>query len=203
MIVARLLRWIGVAALLAVSVPVFAAEPPHAGEAQVSIFAGSLGNALVTLIVFLIVVYILAKTAWRPLLKVLNERERTIRESIETARQEREQAQRLLADYQKQLEQARAAATAIVEEGRRDAEGVRQRLVDEARNEAEAQRERALREIRLATDSAIKELYDQTAELAVMIARSALRKSLSEDDQRRLVEESIAQMKNVDRTRLN
>lgn len=168
-----------------------------------SIFEGSIGNFIFTLIIFGLVIYILGKLAWKPLLTVLNEREKTIRESLESARKECQDAEQLLADYKAQLEKGRSEASAIVEEGRRDADVVRRRLQEEARAEADALLERARREIRLATDAAVKELYDQTAELSVRVAAGVIGKELSEDDHHRLLAESLEQMKSVDDSKLN
>lgn len=132
------------------------------------------------------------------MLKVLNERARTIHDSLENARREREEAERLLAQYQSRLDKAREDAAAIVEEGRRDGEAVRQRIHEEARQQASEIIERARREIRLATDAAVKELYDQTAELAVKLAGGIIRKELSPEDHRRLIAESLDRMRSAD-----
>jgi F-type H+-transporting ATPase subunit b len=149
------------------------------------------------------VIIILGKYAWKPLLNVLHERERTIRDSIENARRERAEAQRLLEDYKRQLEQARQEATTIVEEGRRDSEAVRQRIQEEARQQADEMIERARREIRLATDAAVKELYDQTADLAVQVASGILKREIKPDEHRDLVQESLERMKSNGQARLN
>lgn len=174
-----------------------------AGEGQSSVFAGGIGNSIITLAVFLTVVYILGKYAWPPLLKTLEERERTIRDALESARRERLEAERLLVEYRKQLEQARVEATAIVEEGRRDADAVRRRVQDEARAEAQATLERAKREIQLATDAAVTELYSRSADLSVKIASTVIEKSLSVDDHRKLVDETLERMKASGAARLN
>jgi F-type H+-transporting ATPase subunit b len=182
------------------SVPALAAE---AQEQEPSIFAGNLGNVIVTLIIFGLVITVLGKLAWRPLLTVLNERERSIRESLETARRERQAAEEVLARYQTQLEKAREEAGAIVEEGRRDGEAVRRRIHDEARGQANEIIERARREIRLATDAALKELYDHTADLAVKLAGGIIRKELSAEDHRRLVAESLDRMRAAAHTKVS
>jgi len=193
--------WAGAVLLMAhaVAAPVLAAE--QGGETD--IFNADIGNFIITLLVFGLVIGILGKYAWKPLLNVLHEREQTIRDALERARQERAEAERLRMAYQAQLDQARAEATALVEEGRRDAETVRRRLQEEARQEADALLARARREIRLATDAAVKELHDQTAELAVQLAANVLSKQLSPEEHRRLVHESLAQMKSVGTTKLN
>lgn len=172
-------------------------SPALAAGAETNIFNADVGNFVFTLVIFGLVVVVLGKFAWRPLLKVLNEREKTIRTALETARSEREAARRLLAEYQAQLDRARAEATAIVEEGRRDAEVVRRRAQEETRQEAAAMLARAQREIRLATDAAVKELYDHTADLAVHVAARVLRKQLSKDEHRQLVRESLAEIESA------
>ena len=169
---------------------------------ETNIFNADIGNFILTLIIFGLVVYILGKFAWKPLLTVLKERERNIRESLEAARREREAAEGLLKEYQARLEKARQEASAIVEEGRRDGEVVRRRIQDEARQQANEMIERARREIRLATDAAVKELYDQTAELAVRLAGGIVRKELSPSDHRRLIAESLDRMRSADRAKI-
>ncbi len=192
-------RLTGLCVFLALPALAMAADT---GE-EPNIFAGGLSNAIITLVVFVIVVTILGKYAWPPLMKRLEEREETIRGSLLHAKQEREAAEKLLADYQAQVAKARDEATAIVEEGRRDAEAVRQRMHEEARAEADQMIERAKREIGLARDAAVKELYDQTAELAVNVASGIIKKSLSPTDHGDLVQQSLEQMKAADKSRWN
>ena len=168
-------------------------EGEHAA-AEPDPFAGGLGNALFTLLIFGAVVIILGKKAWPPLIQTLSEREHAIRGALEEAKREREEADKLLAKYKEQIEQARQEATAIVDEGRRDADVVRRRIHDETRAEAADMIERAKREIQLATDTAIKELYDRTADLAVDVAGGIIRKELKATDHEALVSESLERM---------
>jgi F-type H+-transporting ATPase subunit b len=181
---------LGAVVSLTLAMPVLAAE-----EGGPDIFAGGIGNALVTLIVFGAVVYILGKYAWPPLMRVLAEREQSIRESLQNAKREREEAGRVLEKYTQQIEQARTEASAIVDAGRRNAADVSQRIQEEARQEGAHLIERARREIRLATDAAKKDIYDLAAELAVDVAGRIIRKELSGHDHRALVEESLARMR--------
>lgn len=160
-----------------------------------SLFTGNVGNAIMTLIIFGIVVYVLGTKAWPVLMKALDERERSIRGTLESAKIEREKAAKLLKDYQAQLDRARSEATAIVDEGRRDAEEVRRRIQDQARKETDEMIARGRREIQLATDAAVKELHDQTVELSIQVARGIIGKELQTDDHRRLVTESLERMK--------
>lgn len=174
---------------LAFAAPVLGTE-----GAKPDIFAGGIGNAIVTLLVFAAVVFILGKYAWPPLMRVLAEREKTIRESLEDAKREREEAERVLEKYTRQIEQARSEASGIVDAGRRNAEEVGRRVQAQTRQEAAQMVERAKREIRLATGAAKKEVYDLAAELAVAVAGRIIRKKLSPQDHKELVQESLERM---------
>jgi len=175
------------------SLLVAASEGGH-GEAEVSLFAGDLGNAFWTLLIFLLVLGVLAKFAWGPVLKGLQKREAFIRDSLLSAKQQNEQAQRQLAEYTEKLNKAREEATAIVEEGRRDAEEVRKRIVAEAKAEAEAAVRRAKKDIELARDAAVKQLHDQTILLATSIAGKIVRQELKPQDHARLMDEALQEM---------
>lgn len=187
------------------ALPALAADDAHGEDPElIRMDIGAIiGNVIVTLVVFIAVIAILGKFAWPVVLNVLNERERTIRESLESAKRERESAEQLLAEYKQQLDQARAEAAGIVEQGRKDADVARQRILDEARDETQDMTQRAKREITLATETAVKELYDQTAELSVRIAGRVIGKELSADDHRRLIEESIKEIRESGEARLN
>ncbi|MBL8879663.1 MAG: F0F1 ATP synthase subunit B [Phycisphaerales bacterium] len=204
----KVMRLAVCAAFLATSMATLAQHDPHATDAaqqshtadagagsahgsQPNIFAGDLGNVIWTTVTFALVVIILGRFAWPALVSGLAQRERTIRESLEHARVERQKAEALLRDYTAKIERARVEATAIVDEGKRDAEAVRRRIQEETRKEADETIARAKREIQLAKDSAVKDLYDQTAELAVRVAGGIIRKELRADDHRGLVAESL------------
>ena len=196
----NLLRTGALAATLLAATPLLAAEEAH-GEP--SIFAGSLGNSLVTLIVFGAVVFLLGKLAWKPVLNVLNERERTIRDSLESAKREREQAEQLLTEYKGQLDKARDEAAVLIDKGRQDAATARARILEDARGETTEMTARARREIQLATDAAIKELYDRTADLSVDVAARIIGKELSPTDHSRLIADSLASIRAEGKAKLN
>jgi F-type H+-transporting ATPase subunit b len=163
-------------------------------------FAGDLGNAIWTLVIFALVVFVLGKFAWGPILSGLQQREDFIKKSLEDAKRDRDQAEARLAEYEQRLAQARAEATAIVEEGKRDAEAVKARTVEQLQKETEAMMERAKREIGLAKDAAIKELYGQTARLATDAASRIIRQELKAGDHERLISEAIAELENEARS---
>jgi len=179
---------------MAVTLPAVAAEAPEAGGGAISPFAGDVGTAIWTLVIFGLVLFVLGKFAWGPILKGLQSRESYIRGALEKARAEREQAEARLHEYEQKLNHAHAEAQAILDEGRRDAEATQRRILEEARHEAEKITARSRREIELATETALKELYATSARLATDIAARVIGRELSAADHQRLIAESIEEL---------
>lgn len=177
--------------LLLVSAPALAAAE---GGGETNIFAGDVGNVLWTLVIFVLVLFVLGKFAWGPLLDVLQQREDFIKSSLEEAKENREAAESRLRELEERMTQARAEATEIVEEGRRDAEVLRSRIEQEAREEGERMVERAKREIQIARETAIKELYDLSGHLATEIASKIVERELQAKDHQRLIDEAISEI---------
>jgi F-type H+-transporting ATPase subunit b len=182
---------IALTALAAVllAVPALAAE--KAGEEAPSLLAGDLGNSFWTLVIFVVVLIVLGKFAWGPILSGLQTRENFIREALESAKRDREAAEARLKEYEQKLAASRAEATAIVDEGRRDAEVVKRRIEAAAKEEADKTIERAKREIQIATDTATKELYTLSAKLATQLAAQVIGRELSPQDHQRLISQAI------------
>jgi F-type H+-transporting ATPase subunit b len=173
---------------------VVASSEAGGGEAEVSLFAGDFGNAIWTLVIFIAVLIVLGKLAWKPVLKALQKREEFIRDSLLGAQQRNEEAKKLLTQYQHQLEKARQEATAIVDESRRDADEVRKRIVAEAKAESDAVAKRAKKDIEMARDDAVRQLQDQAVYLATTVAAKIVKKDLTPGDHRRLVDEALSEM---------
>ncbi|MGB6335864.1 MAG: F0F1 ATP synthase subunit B [Thermoanaerobaculia bacterium] len=169
-----------------------------AEEGEVNLFAGDIGNAIWTLVIFLAVILVLGKFAWGPMLSGLQRREQFIRDSLEQARQDREAAQAQLEEYNKKLDTATAEVLKVLEEGRRNAEVVKKRIEDKARSEAEQMVERAKREIDLAKQTAIKELYETSITLGSDIASRVLKREMNAEDHEDLIAESIDHLKELD-----
>ena len=179
--------WIATLAGALVALPAAAAEGAEPG----GVLAGNVGNALWTLVIFGLVVFVLGKFAWKPILGGLQQREQFIRASLEQAKKDREEAEARLKEYVDKLNSARAEATAIVEEARRDAEVVRRRIEEEGRAESSAIVERARREVTIAAETAKKELYEVSARLATELAGRLLGREIQAGDHERLIRESI------------
>jgi F-type H+-transporting ATPase subunit b len=162
-----------------------------------NLFAGDLGNILWTLIIFGLVLIVLGKFAWGPILENLQQRETFIHDALAKAKGDRDAAETRLAEYEGILAEARAEATAIVEEGRRDAGVLRAKIEETARVEADNTLERVKREIDIATETAKKELYTVSGELATRIASKIVRRELGAADHQRLIDESITEIQQL------
>ncbi len=182
--------------VLALPAAVQAAEgtAEAAGHEQPSLFAGDLGNVIWTVLIFLLLLTILGKYTWRPMLEALNRREQFIRQTIETAQKERAEAERTMAEYRQLMAKSKQEAQAIIEQGKRDAETARQRLAQQAQVEAEQMIGRARQEIQMAKQAALQDLRSVAADLSVNVASKIIQRNVTAEDQERLVEESLKQL---------
>lgn len=184
-------RTLQLAATLALfAAPILASEEGGQGGP----FEGNIGNALWTLIIFGLVILVLGKFAWKPILGGLQQREEFIRTSLTQAKADREAAEARLKEYSDKLVAARAEATAIVEEARRDAEALKRRFQEETQAEANQTIERAKREIKIAQETGVKELYLLTAQLTTQVASKILQREIQPSDHERLIQDSIREL---------
>jgi len=153
--------------------------------------------ALWTLAVFALLLLILTKFAWKPIMDGLEKRERGIAETIAAAHRANDEAKSMLASYERRLAEAADEVRGMLEEARRDAEATKQAIVAEARKAADDEQARAKREIGLARDEALSTIAERAGELAVGVAGKFLREKLSADDQSRLVRDSVASIRST------
>jgi F-type H+-transporting ATPase subunit b len=185
--------------LLPFLVLLFAAVPLSAAEEgeTLSPFAGNVGNAVWTLVVFVIVVVILGKFAWGPVLSLLKQREDFIHQSLADAKRDRDEAEARLKDYAAKLKSSQAEAFAIVEGARQDAERLREELRQSAHSEAGAMIKNAEREIAMQTAQAVRQIRQETADLSVTIASKLLRRNLSKEDNEKLIAEALKEIESA------
>jgi len=146
-------------------------------------------------IAFFVLLYLLSKYAFPPIVKMLEKRENTIRESLEKAEETRREAERLLEEYKKQLAEARREAQQIIEQARAQSESIRKEIVAKAEQESKRMLERAEAEMAFTREKTLAELKDMVADLAIVAASKIISKSLNKTDHLRLVEESISKVK--------
>ncbi|MEX0676288.1 MAG: F0F1 ATP synthase subunit B [Pirellulales bacterium] len=148
--------------------------------------------AIWTLVVFVILLLVLTKFAWGPIVEALDRREQNVAEHIAQAERSHEQARLLLAEYEQKLASAAHEVRELLDEARRDAEHTKQDILAEAKAGAEAEKARALRDIESAADAAMESLAQRSADLAVDLAGRILQAQLSRDDHARLIQEAMA-----------
>jgi F-type H+-transporting ATPase subunit b len=148
--------------------------------------------AIWTAVVFLLLLAVLTKFAWKPIMEGLDKREQNVADQIAQAEAANQKANDLLADYDRKLASAQEQVRAILDQGRRDAEQVGRELLDKAKEEAQAEHQRAMQQIDAAANAAIKELADQSATLAVDLAGKIVRSKLTPGDHSRLIEDAVA-----------
>jgi F-type H+-transporting ATPase subunit b len=146
-----------------------------------------------TIATFLVLLALLAKFAWRPLLQALDERQAEIRKSLDEAQQARQELERVQHESAQLIARARVDADAIVSQGRSDADRLRQDLRDTARAEAAAILRNAEKQIELQTLQAVRQIRTEAVDLSVMIAEKLIGRHLSKEDNERLIAETIQQ----------
>jgi F-type H+-transporting ATPase subunit b len=169
-----------------------AADPQGEAHAKPGLLDVNVVVSAATVAVFVLLLVVLTKTAWKPILNGLQAREKGIRDQLEGAEKANADARALLADYQNRVAKANDEARAIVEEGRRDAEALKAKLEGDARAEAQKERDRALRDIELARQQALKDIYDEVATLSTDVAGRILQQRLDPQSHRKLVDDAVA-----------
>ena len=173
------------------------ADAAHAGDeahAPGPLLSLDPGSAIWNLLIFLVVLFVLAKFVWPPVLHGLQAREQKIRGDLEGAERANAEARTLLGEYQRKLDQTHTEVQAMLAEARRDAQQAHQKIVDDAKVEAERQRTRAVADIENAKKVALSELADQTSEMAIALARQVVGRELNPQDHADLIRQSLERM---------
>jgi F-type H+-transporting ATPase subunit b len=154
-------------------------------------------QSLWVIIIFLVLLAVLYPTAWKSVLAGLKAREDKIRKDIADAEAARVKAETALKDYTAKLAAAENSAREIINKAGTDAEAVAAQIRARSQAEVEEMKEKALKDIEAAKSTALREIYDQTAELATNVAEKILRRNLNANDQRDLVAQSLDQLQDV------
>ena len=149
------------------------------------------GTIFWTTLTFLSLLFILKKMAWGPILQALEEREKRIKESLEKADEAQKETEAALAKNQEIMDQAKKEAQGLLAKSRKTAETTKDEILQKAQTEASTLLERAKREITLEREKAVDDIRKQTAELSVQIASKLIGKSLSKDDHKDIIDESL------------
>jgi len=147
-----------------------------------------------TILTFLVLVGLLAKFAWRPLLEALERRQATIAKALDDAKQARQELERLQKESAEIMRQARVEAEAIIARSRTDADALREELKQRSRAEAAAIVKNAEQQIQLETARAIQQIRHEAVDLSVTIASKILQPQVSREDNEALIEATLKQV---------
>ena len=147
-----------------------------------------------TIVTFLVLLVLLWRFAWGPILKALEERQEMIRKSLDDADQAKQELERLHEKSAQIIAEARAEAQSIVAKSRTSAETVREDVKQKAKEEAEALVRGAQRQIQLETARAIQQIRHEVVDLSLTVASKLIKKNLTHEDNDALIQDSLTQI---------
>jgi F-type H+-transporting ATPase subunit b len=184
------------ATLLSSALLLLSASPLHAQETavvdKVNLLSPHGGLMFWTLLIFVVLFFVLSKTAFGPITEAVAAREQALQDAIDQAKRDREAAAKILAEHTAQLEGARAEAQRIIAEGRSVGDKLRAGMLEETRVQQQDMLDRARREIETEKKNAIAELREQAVDLAIAGAGKVIEKNLDDQTNRKLVESFLA-----------
>jgi F-type H+-transporting ATPase subunit b len=147
-----------------------------------------------TIITFLVLLTLLAKFAWGPLLRALESRQESIRKSLDDALQAKQELERLQQESVQIIRQARLDAEAVISQSRSDGDRLREEIKQKARAEADHILKSAERQIQLETSRALQQIRHEAVDLSVQIASKILQRNISKEDNERLIDDAVKQL---------
>jgi F-type H+-transporting ATPase subunit b len=152
------------------------------------------GLMIWTIVCFAITYFVLRKYAFGPIQTMIDARREKIEQAIAEADNARQEARRLLEEHKKLIGQAKSEAEEILSETRRIAEAQRERVRQETEEDRQRRLEETRRQIEQATHQALNQIREEVGKLSLLAAEKITRKSLTSDDQRRLIDEALAEI---------
>ncbi|HEX6594810.1 MAG TPA: F0F1 ATP synthase subunit B [Bacillota bacterium] len=152
------------------------------------------GDMLVTLVFFIILLALLKKFAWGPLMNVMEQRETYIANEIEAAEKSRKEAEAASQEAAAQLRQTKEEAQKIINDAKEAGAQQERNIIESAREEALRLKEAAEADIQSEKEKAIQALQDQVASLSVLIASKVIEKEISAQDQEKLINDYIKEV---------
>lgn len=147
-----------------------------------------------TIFTFLLLLVLLAKFAWKPLLAFLATREEAIKTSLENAQTAKKELERLQQESAQIIRKAHGEAESIVSRSWSDAEKVREEMKQKAKTEADAIVKESQRQIELETGRALRQIRNEVADLSIAIASKVIQRNVSKEDNSRLIEDTLKQI---------
>jgi F-type H+-transporting ATPase subunit b len=170
------------------SFPLNIAAAVLAQEGKADLLSPNGGLMFWTIVIFAILLVVLSRFAFKPMLSAVEARERSLQQAIDDAKRDRDEAARVLADHRAQLEQARSEAQKLIADGRATAEKLRNDLLEQTKAQQQEMLDRARRDIETEKTNAIASLRREAVELAIAGAGKVIERNLDTDANRKLVE---------------
>ena len=177
------------------SSPVAVAAQEHAAEGGGGLFDINPGLSIWTIVVFLLLMFVLGRYAWGPILAAVDAREQRIQDSLDQASRQSEEIKALVAEQRQHLAAARKEAQQIVAEGREAGERVRRDIEEKARAEGQALIEAARREIGREKEAALDEVRRESVDLALAVASRLVSQKLDAEQDRELAASFIESLR--------
>ena len=152
--------------------------------------------AIATFVIFLLLMAILTKFAWKPIAHGLEAREKGIEEKIEQARIAAERATEQLKEYEARLAAATQEAQQIVGQARKDADAAKEKILSEAQALSQREREKAVADIAAAKNQALREIAEKSVDTAIGLARNIIRREVRPGDHEQLIQDALKQFPN-------
>lgn len=168
-----------------------AAHIPIASSSGSFLITPNVGLMVWVLVIFAICVFVLWKTVFPQIGAILDRRAKAISDEIDSAENLRSESEKVLEEYRQRLTEARTQADEIVTRARQAAEAQQKEAVETARAERERLLEQTRKDVEAETRRAIDEIRREVADLTVLATEKVTRKTLTDADQRRLVEEAL------------
>ncbi len=147
-----------------------------------------------TIVCFLVVLFVLKKWAFGPIQQMIDQRRERIEAAITEADNARAEARNLLEEHKKLIGQAKTESEEILAEARRVADAQRERVREETEEDRQRRLEETKRQIEQATTQALGQIRDEVGKLSLLAAEKITRKSLNEEDQKRLIDEALSEI---------
>lgn len=147
--------------------------------------------AIYTFVVFVLLVGVLLKFAWSPIMAGLDKRERSIAQLIEDAKQSSRKAEESLQQYQQKLAAAQEETRELLARSRQEAESLKEKILAEAKSSAQREKDRALADIRIARDAALQDIAEKSVDTAVKLAAQIVKREVKTSDHSQLIREAV------------
>ena len=151
-----------------------------------------------TIVTFLLLLTILKKFAWKPLLAVLDERQKSIEDSLDAAEKARLELENINKESDAMLSKAKTEAQSIVAEAKSAGENMREEIISKSKEEASQQLEKAKTQIDAEKNKALTEIRKEVVDLSVAVAEKLIQKNISKEDNKSIIDESLKKIENYE-----